>query len=411
MLRPAWILLPILFGFLGNQFTSTANAQTEPLETTICEINRNPEAYSGKALRVRGFVSSHFEDFTLHSKDCDRGTGIWLMYANNKSDMNYWARSAESTANTVAYLGESYPIVKDKSYDDFLHYVEDWKNDQPVYQVSANLTGKFFAITWKKYPSGQVLPNPGYGHLGCCHLFIITAVSAVTPIPQDHSDIRGIVHNPSGEPLKDVSVEGYLVGRTKNPVSKTGKSGRFRFPDTDSDLTITKDGFLPVILVLDSTIREYNVTLRPLTEPDWIVPDCKESDWNADSVGDHWRFQLPHGAQPLGIPNWKSFKPVDFVSVPFGSDGTALMLHRSPFPEGLDIPYYLLRDLSQSDFRWIRDARGRIVGADVRGTLDDGAHQRIATFVGFGEASYSRVSADASSYFDKIITSVCYARQ
>jgi hypothetical protein len=402
--------IAVLCGLLGISSAPAANAQSGPLDTTICEINKNPAAYSGKTLRIRGFVSSGFEDFTFHSKECDRGPSIWLMYADDEPEIKYWTRTPGPGSKTILYQGESYPILKDKSYQNFSQSTQASENGKPTYQVTATLSGVFFAQTSRRFPSGQLLPE-GYGHEGCCHLFIITAVSEVTPVRQDHSDIRGIVINSAGEPLQGASIEGSVEGRLRNWVSRTTKSGHFLFPDTDSDLTITKDGFFPVILAVDSTVREYRVTMKPLTEPDWIIPDCTASELQSERVGAQWKFQIPPGAQPIGFPNWRSFKPLDLVSFPFGSDGAALMIQKSALPDSLDIPYHLLRDLAQPDFRWIRDARGRLVGADVHGILDNGSHQRIASFLGFGGASYFEVSGEAASYFDGIISSVCYARQ
>lgn len=168
---------------------------------------------------------------------------------------------------------------------------------------------------------------------------------------------------------------------------------------------------MPVILAVDSTVREYRVTMKPLAQPDWIIPDCTTSELQSERVGEQWKFQIPPGTQPIGFPNWKSLGPSELASLPFGGDGTALMIRKSSLPGTLNVPYYILRNLAQADFRWIRDARRRLVGADVRGTLDNGSHQRVATFLGFGDASYVQVSGDAASYFDGIISSVCYARQ
>jgi hypothetical protein len=404
---PRWIIVSALYGLLAISASPTASAQSDPLDTTICEINKNPAAYSGKTLRIRGFLSLGFEDFTLHSKECDRGPSIWLMYADDKARMTYFARTHGSWAKAIVYQGESYPLLNDENYQSLIQLTGAWETHKPVYQVTATLTGVFFAQVTKRYRSGQLLPDTGYGHEGCCHLFVITAVSEVTPVRQDYSVTRGIVIDSAGEPLEGASIEGYAG----SPIVRTDKSGRFRFPYTEGDLTITKDGFLPVILAVDSTVREYRVTMEPLTEQDWIIPDCTGSELKAERVGEQWKFQIPPGAQPIGFPDWKSLGPSDLASLPFGDDGTALMIRKTSLPGTLNIAYYLLRNLVQADFRWIRDMRGRLVGADVRGTLDNGTHQRVATFLGFGDASYVQVSGEAASYFDGIISSVCYARQ
>lgn len=169
------------------------------------------------------------------------------MYADDKEDMKlYWARIPGPAPKSIVYQGESYPILKDKSYKSLSQLTEASENGKPTYQVTATLTGVFFAQTTRRLPSGQLLPDPGYGHEGCCHLLIITSVSDVTPVRQSHSAISGIVVDSAGEPLQGVSVEGAIEGRIKNQVRVTDKLGRFHFPEPAGDLTITKGGFFPL---------------------------------------------------------------------------------------------------------------------------------------------------------------------
>ena len=192
----AWLVISPIKGY----------AQAEPLDTTICEINKDPKAFNGKTIRIRGFVVDEFENFTINSKSCNRGSGIWLVYADDKSGTSYWAHSPWPDEEIVPYRGESYPLLKDNNFNEFQRLIRAEQDRKSTYQVTAIITGKFFARRFKRYPSGQVIADGGYGHLGCCHLLIVMSVADVTPVRQDHSNIRGVVVDPAGKPLEGVSV-------------------------------------------------------------------------------------------------------------------------------------------------------------------------------------------------------------
>jgi hypothetical protein len=402
------IVLAIPCVLFALSFTSVVLAQSEPIDTTICEINKSPTAFSGKMLRIRGFVSSGFEDFTFHSKDCDRGTGIWLMYADDKADMNYWSRTPKPGEKTVEYQGESYPIVRDKDFREFTNLIAVEENEEPVYQVTATITGIFFAQTQKRYWSGQVLPDPGYGHLGCCHLLVMTAVSEITKVRTNHSKIRGLVVNPEGRPLQGVSVEAYGAGIGKNHIAHTNQSGMFRSPRA-YELQVTKDGYQPSIVVVDSATRDYEIVLRRLPQPDWIVPDCPVARTDVRRIGRLWQFEIPNGTEATELPNQGLSTKQGWASIPFGSDEERMGLSGALFPDMMDIHYYLLRDLPVASFRWIRDSRGPLVGADIRGITETGTVERLVTFLGFGDAFYVKVMPRTAEFFDHIIDSVCYS--
>jgi hypothetical protein len=50
----------------------------DPISTTLCEIAKDPSAFDGKLIRVRGTIISGFEAFTLTDKTCASDYRVWL---------------------------------------------------------------------------------------------------------------------------------------------------------------------------------------------------------------------------------------------------------------------------------------------------------------------------------------------
>jgi len=48
-----------------------------------CDLARNPKAFDGKLIRVRGTLNVHFEDFSLGIRNCDTEQGIWLAFGGD----------------------------------------------------------------------------------------------------------------------------------------------------------------------------------------------------------------------------------------------------------------------------------------------------------------------------------------
>jgi len=171
-------------------------AQTA-IQLTPCELIASPEKFSGKVVEVRAGVSLAFEDFSLAQQGCqDAYPGVWLIYGGDEptptaSTVNDLSRKPGSV---LKVNGQSIPLVHDDALELFRDRLDAIRispigdrpcNDCHLYQVTATLTGVFFAA---KIDAHQ---HSGYGHLGCCHLLAIQQVSDVvavrTPIPMGGS--------------------------------------------------------------------------------------------------------------------------------------------------------------------------------------------------------------------------------
>ncbi|MFZ3200329.1 MAG: hypothetical protein WA175_04160 [Candidatus Acidiferrales bacterium] len=196
------MIVRLLVLLLATPFWARAGTlQTNPEKQTVrdvhyCDIIHNPKAYDGNFLRVRAYIRLEFETSSIYMPGCSHGpdsqgkylTGIWPIFGGDESEAGTY-----STANSqgmkkadVQINGVSIPLVRDSEYLELRKRLDASRNDRPdgqpcneygecrFYRVSATLTGYFFAR------KGEADSIEGYGHLGCCHLFVIEQVSDVS---------------------------------------------------------------------------------------------------------------------------------------------------------------------------------------------------------------------------------------
>jgi hypothetical protein len=166
------ILLFVAF-FSARPAGPSQTVPSPPREASICEILKDPKTFDRKTVQFRGLVSAEFEDFTV---SCDRSkdSPVWLMFGGDVDcpTPSTWNDVGRLKGKNVEFDGVAYTLVKDKSFRTFHKALVTRKNKQSVYRVTATLEGTFFA--------GDTDDTmPGYGHLGCCHLFIIHRISEV----------------------------------------------------------------------------------------------------------------------------------------------------------------------------------------------------------------------------------------
>ncbi len=139
-------------------------------EVGVCEISANPQAFHKKQLVVDAFVSSGFENFTLQDPTCDKQIGIWLEFGGSRThDIVYCCPPTSKKSQTVVE-NIRIPLVENRLLDNFRAGLRA----EGGAMLRVRLKGRFFAT-----PASRKF---GYGHLGCCELFVIEEILAV------HSD-------------------------------------------------------------------------------------------------------------------------------------------------------------------------------------------------------------------------------
>lgn len=154
-----------------------------PEELTVCQLLTDPGKYNQKLVKVTGFFSLGFEESSLYDLQCDSRFSIWYDFGGkNSTGTMYCCGVVPSRTRPEEIIVENIPIplVVDQNFQTF---------DQLVRRagiVRANVIGRFFSGERSTAPNGREWWG-GYGHLGCCPLFVIQQVVSVDG--QDRKDL------------------------------------------------------------------------------------------------------------------------------------------------------------------------------------------------------------------------------
>jgi hypothetical protein len=163
----------------------TISAQSHsPVSVSLCDLLKEPKTYDGKQIRVRGRINLEFEDFSIYDMKCNYSPDVWLMFGGDVATpiMSMWGDTKRIQGKNISFSGVEYTLAKDASFDEFFKHVTARENKKPAYRVTATLAGFFFAQR-PKQDAALIGRMPGYGHMGCCRLFIIERISDVESKP------------------------------------------------------------------------------------------------------------------------------------------------------------------------------------------------------------------------------------
>jgi hypothetical protein len=168
-----------------------AFAQTEqPIKTTLCDIKAHPENYQHKLVEFTTVASHGFEDSMVEDATCawtkNNNPGVWLDFGGKaKTDTMYCCGPTigATRPDILKVDGIELPLVDDDVFEQFnarLHPQHSPKRDS-VY-VRATMRGVVFAqYVGIMGTNGTPKRWSGYGHMGCCMLFVVTQVVGVDP--------------------------------------------------------------------------------------------------------------------------------------------------------------------------------------------------------------------------------------
>jgi hypothetical protein len=187
------LLLPVI---AFPRFCFSQAPTNEPIrDVEVCQIMSDPGAFDGQRVRFRGRLDFEFEDHAVDDRTCGLPfphTGVWWTYGGEPL-LAHQPEMKKIRAMTS-------PVLRDAQFDKFQERAHASQKRKPdgetcrshrqcaFYDVVATYTGRFFA--GKKMP-GRTIAG-GFGHMGCCHLFVIEQVSEVearrTPVPDDEQN-------------------------------------------------------------------------------------------------------------------------------------------------------------------------------------------------------------------------------
>ena len=219
MIRRAIAVAAALLALVSS--TGFAQAKTaEPIQTTVCELLKEPARFNGKMVRVRAIVVVGFEFSAIKDASCPHDPssgGLWFSPANsidgfidehsNKiaeyafidspADLHHpeklkWIPAPPGIAPNAKELRELYEFVDAQYGIDVAPHCSD--GFCPKYSVTAILVGRFDHLEARKRavrtsPGGEIsVISLGFGHLGAwASRLAVQSVSDVVATPIDRA--------------------------------------------------------------------------------------------------------------------------------------------------------------------------------------------------------------------------------
>ena len=161
---------------------SSSNGIVEPRKLTYCELAKDPSAYNHELVRLTTFVTHGFEDFHIAEPNCatsQQHFSVWVMYGGKAESNTAYCCPGESSRETrpesLNVEGVQVPLVNDLMFQQFTDLL---KKEQDT-TVRVTVVGRFFSGA-KQAVRGRAFGG-GFGHMGCCSLFVIQRVEWFEP--------------------------------------------------------------------------------------------------------------------------------------------------------------------------------------------------------------------------------------
>lgn len=170
------------------------NKSEERVKVSLCDVKKDPAAYNHKLLEITGFVSHGFEDFTFFDTACSSYPNVWLEYGGTTaSGTMYCCGATSARSRPKPLVVEKIPIelVRDERFSQFDKLIQ-----RPPDSIGrATLVGRFFSGKQNSFGNGRSYWG-GYGHMGCCSLFVIQQVVSIDPQDSTELDYRAWADQP-----------------------------------------------------------------------------------------------------------------------------------------------------------------------------------------------------------------------
>jgi hypothetical protein len=180
----------------------------QAVDTTVCDVLKDPASFNGKTVRIKGTISSGFDEFIIKAEDCKYHIGgIWLAYPEGTKAKSgpvalLQLQPAANFAGTIAPADRA-PVILDKSKDfkqfDSLLAAPNNGNGMCLgctkSEVSATLTGRIDAVKpdLRRDASGKIIDITGFGNLNLYPVrLVLQSVSDAAPHEIDYSKVAAI---------------------------------------------------------------------------------------------------------------------------------------------------------------------------------------------------------------------------
>ncbi len=193
---------------------SSLHAQV--VDTTVCDILKNPAAFNGKMVRIKGTVEAGFDQFVVKGPSCGaKVDDIWLAYPEGSHGKAgpYAMLQLQPAANYAGSVAAASPapikLQRDKAFKQF-----DSELSAPAkmngmclgchrYEVNATLVGRLDGIDspLTRDPSGKITSLDGFGNMNMYNArLVLQSVSDVSSKEIDYSKAAQASKDESGPP-------------------------------------------------------------------------------------------------------------------------------------------------------------------------------------------------------------------
>ncbi|HEY1257363.1 MAG TPA: hypothetical protein VGF01_21540 [Terracidiphilus sp.] len=205
---------------LMGAFSCCLHAQA--VDTTVCEILKNPVSFNGKIVKIKGTVAAGFDQFVVKGADCGQKVdAIWLSYPEGTKAKAGPAtvlelQPAKNFTGTVAAAEQRAAVTLEKSKD-FKQFDSllstPFKGDGVClgcgrYTVTATLVGRLDGVKAgiQRDKAGKITAIDGFGNLNAYSArLVLQSVSEIAPQEIDYSKSAAAT---KGEVIADSSASG-----------------------------------------------------------------------------------------------------------------------------------------------------------------------------------------------------------
>ncbi len=197
-----------LFAFVFV-FAFSCCLHAQAVDTTVCDILKNPQSFNGKIVRVKGTVAAGFDQFVVRGADCGQKVNdIWLAYpegtkAKAGAALVLEMQPAKNFAGAVAAAEQRAAVTleKDKEFKQFDSWLSaSYKGDGVCigcgrYTVTATLVGRLdgAAASLKRDKAGKITAVSGFGNLNMYSArLVLQSVSDVASQEIDYSKSNAV---------------------------------------------------------------------------------------------------------------------------------------------------------------------------------------------------------------------------
>jgi len=184
---------------------SACGLYAQVVDTTVCDILKNPVSFNGKLVRIKGTVTAGFDQFVVKDVSCAQDVNaIWLAYPEkSKAKAGPAAvvemQPARNFAGTVVATART-PVTLDKggdfkNFDSLLATPHEHGNGICFgcgrYEVSATLVGRIDGVAnaaLARDATGRITGLGGFGNMNAYPArLVLQSVSGVTSKEIDYS--------------------------------------------------------------------------------------------------------------------------------------------------------------------------------------------------------------------------------